>query len=323
MPTIEDLQKHEHNKPKELERDFKKLKEKVKNISKTIKDYKNKKLKKIGFQRAMRYNLARLMNSAARLGNNADVDITRQFILWNENIKFGKNISTAKGYSKIAETYEGTSKSPETAFMTEGKKLFKILGCVKGKKILDVGCGTGRYSVPLAKKGAEVYGIDISEGMLKAAKRKSKGLNTKYQLSDMRKIPYKDETFDKVISSLAIDHVKDYEKAILEILRVTKKGGKIIISTIHPKALQVKESKNKVTKYGIKFKAFFESDEGRINVTSYARTKKQWRDALKNKAKTIKFFDLKVPKSVYSIEPVAYKTIKNKKMILAMSFIKK
>ncbi len=323
MPTIEDLQKHEHNKPKGLERDLKKLKEKVNDISKTIKDYKNKELEKIGFQRAMRYNIARLMNSAARIGNDANANISNQFVLWDKNLKYGKDTPTAEGYSKISETYEGTPKSPETAFMTEGKKLFKMLGCVKGKKILDVGCGTGRYSIPLAKKGAEVHGIDISEGMLEVAKRKSKGLNIKYQLADMRNIPYKDETFDKVVSSLAIDHVKNYKKAILEILRVTKKGGRIAISTIHPESLQVLEGKNKMTKFGTKFKAFFESEGGRVNVISYARTKKQWKDALKNKAKTIKFFDLKVPKSVYRIEPVAYRVIKNKKMILAMSFIKK
>jgi len=79
-------------------------------------------------------------------------------------------------YNKIAEHYHShrTKKHPKGWFfneMLEMPAMFELLGNVKGKKVLDFGCGSGIYAKILTKKGAIVKGFDISEEMLKIAKK--------------------------------------------------------------------------------------------------------------------------------------------------------
>ena len=89
--------------------------------------------------------------------------------------------------------------------------------------ILDVACGTGRFFKLYSGK---VYGIDISEDMLKQARKKKPFFLKK---ADAEKIPFKDEMFDIVNTSQFIKHTPNYEKVIKEMTRVAKKGGKLII----------------------------------------------------------------------------------------------
>ena len=79
-----------------------------------------------------------------------------------------KELPTAEGYDRWAPIYEHNENPlmalDEMAFMEN------IQPVVKGERILDLGCGTGRYTIWLSEKGAEVTGVDGSEGMLKIAR---------------------------------------------------------------------------------------------------------------------------------------------------------
>ncbi len=94
-------------------------------------------------------------------------------------------------------------------------------------KILDCSCGTGEFLRKLQGK-AQVYGLDISEEMLKIARRKLPA-ETKLQKADVHNLPFEDNFFDDVISTEAFHHYYDQRKALQEMVRVAKKGGKVIV----------------------------------------------------------------------------------------------
>lgn len=106
----------------------------------------------------------------------------------------------------------------------------------KKKKILDVCCGTGINSFILAKKGASVWGIDLSENQIKMAfKRRKKFLNLKlkFQIMDAEKLQFKDNFFDMVICSFGLHELgslKVLENVIREVKRVLKPRGRLIIA---------------------------------------------------------------------------------------------
>lgn len=111
-------------------------------------------------------------------------------------------------------------------------KLFKGNGI---KKVLDVGCGTGNFSIKLAKMGYDVTGVDISDEMLKIAKKKAKKerLNIEFYNMDIYDLSFPSNYFDAVFSMAAFEFIQYPEKAINELFRVTKKGGDILVGTIN------------------------------------------------------------------------------------------
>ncbi len=151
-------------------------------------------------------------------------------------------------YDIIAEHYHNfrTKEHPEGWFyneMLEMPATLELLGNVKGRKVLDFGCGTGIYTKILKKKGAKIKGFDISSGMLKIAKewvpevefKKSSGYN----------IPFK-EKFDVVVASLVLDYAKDWNKVFKQVKKLLKKGGIFVFSGGNPVSeITKKVNKNK------------------------------------------------------------------------------
>ncbi len=98
-----------------------------------------------------------------------------------------------------------------------------------GDKVLDVGVGTGIFALELMKSKVDITGIDVSEKMLSIAR--SKGVPN-VALGDAASLDFPDESFDLVISITALEFIKDYEKAISEMVRVCKKGGRVVVGTL-------------------------------------------------------------------------------------------
>lgn len=99
----------------------------------------------------------------------------------------------------------------------------------EGKKVLDIGCGTGRFGLIAKEKGAEVVGIDVAEKMLKETAQKFP-----VTAADGAKLPLDNEAFDHVFSFMVLMVIPNYEQAIAEINRVLKPGGKLFWSIVHP-----------------------------------------------------------------------------------------
>jgi len=141
-----------------------------------------------------------------------------------------------KKYDKIAEYYHmfRTKDNPKGWFYNEFLEMpatFRLLGNVKGKKILDFGCGSGIYAKRLTEKGAIVRGFDVSKKMVKIAKKENLGLDIRY--GSGYKIPF-NESFDIVIASLVMCYLKDWDKVFKQVYHILKKGGYFIFSIGNP-----------------------------------------------------------------------------------------
>ena len=115
--------------------------------------------------------------------------------------------------------------------------IFRLIGSVKGLTILDAGCGNGYLCRLLATKGARMVGVDVSKKFIKIARRKEKEapLGIVYHVGTLCRLSmFKAETFDMVISNLALMDVLDLEEAIRELHRVLKKKRRLIFSIMHP-----------------------------------------------------------------------------------------
>jgi ubiquinone/menaquinone biosynthesis C-methylase UbiE len=111
-------------------------------------------------------------------------------------------------------------------------RLFKKKGI---KNVLDLGCGSGRHLVYLAKNGFEVYGIDIADYGLKIAKDwlKKEGLKANIKIGSIyKRLPYEDNSFDAIVSTQTLHHekIKNIRKLIKEIERILKPNGLIFIT---------------------------------------------------------------------------------------------
>lgn len=104
-----------------------------------------------------------------------------------------------------------------------------------GSRILDVGCGSGNYSLQLARLGYQVVGIDISEEMLKLAREKAQkeGFDIRFEKQDVYALTFDSESFDGIFSMAAFEFIHEEKQAMDEMLRVLKPGGDLIIGTIH------------------------------------------------------------------------------------------
>jgi ubiquinone/menaquinone biosynthesis C-methylase UbiE len=108
---------------------------------------------------------------------------------------------------------------------------YKLVKERKENTVLDIGCGTGHGSNILSQKFEKVYGVDVSSGAIEIAKKKFHRKNITFLVGSGTEIPFKSNTFDIIVAFEVFEHIKDWKAFLLEIKRVTKKNGKIYIST--------------------------------------------------------------------------------------------
>ncbi len=107
------------------------------------------------------------------------------------------------------------------------KRIIEDIGDIKNKKILDIGCEAGYISLRLMKKEGDVFGIDVCEPALKKYFMRTGKTGV---LGIAQKMPFRNEAFDAVVCSEAIEHMPDLDSVFMEIQRVTKEKGRIIIT---------------------------------------------------------------------------------------------
>jgi ubiquinone/menaquinone biosynthesis C-methylase UbiE len=115
-------------------------------------------------------------------------------------------------------------------------KLLKILQPKTNSIYLDIGCGTGNYTNTFQKKGFTFIGIDPSKKMLEKAKLKNSAII--WKLGHAENIPLPPRHIDGIIGSLTIHHWNDLQKSFLELHRVLKPSGQVVIFTSTPKQMK-------------------------------------------------------------------------------------
>ena len=97
-----------------------------------------------------------------------------------------------------------------------------------GQKVLDLAAGTGRSSEPYADAGVTVVACDFSPGMLEVGKRRRPDID--FVAGDATNLPFADNSFDATTISFGLRNVNEPHKALAEMLRVTKPGGRLVIA---------------------------------------------------------------------------------------------
>lgn len=113
--------------------------------------------------------------------------------------------------------------------------MLEACGNVEGLRILDCGCGEGRFCRILAERGAEsVLGLDLCESMINAAKVLQSDREV-YQVADVQDLSFiADESLDLAVSYLNQCDLPDFNANTREVFRVLKRGGRFIIANLHP-----------------------------------------------------------------------------------------
>lgn len=122
------------------------------------------------------------------------------------------------------------------------KKLInKIHGSIKNKKLLDVGCGVGDFSIMFTKMGADVTGIDITKEVIEKAKNRAKQLSCKFLVTSIKDMDFPPQSFDIITSITLLQHIPDdaLSSSVQKIADSLKTGGYIyILETVPPLTMQ-------------------------------------------------------------------------------------
>ncbi len=138
-------------------------------------------------------------------------------------------VDVATGYARWAEVYD----LPGNPLVEcEEPTVRAMLDGLDGSPVLDAACGTGRYLAYLAAQGHDVIGVDISPEML--AKARQKVPDADLRAGDLLRMPVADGEATAVVCTLAVDHVEELRPAYAEFARVTRPGGTIVVSAMHP-----------------------------------------------------------------------------------------
>jgi len=137
--------------------------------------------------------------------------------------------STLEAYERWSSSYPPIPHNP--LMRAEQTAMFECWPDVTGKRVLDLACGTGRYTHRLVDdRAAAVVALDLSEGMLRRAAAPGR------VQADMMSLPLRTGAFDVVVSGLAIGHANSIYAWMDEVARVLGVGGVLLYSDFHPEA---------------------------------------------------------------------------------------
>ena len=156
-------------------------------------------------------------------------------------------------YTDISKTYDDYRSYPESLI----KKIIALGSISQGKKVLDLGCGTGNMASQLRRViKADVIGVDASFDMLKVAKGKS--LEVICADIDNQRLPFRDGSFDTVIVAYVIHQIKNLAFLLSECYRVLRDGVLVLLTSSH------KQIENQHPVIKVFFPSYIDIDKGRF-----------------------------------------------------------
>ena len=141
----------------------------------------------------------------------------------------------APDFGPLAETYDRLR--PVDDNWREVVDVLVAEGDLAGRRVLDVGCGTGVLAEALAQRGARVWGVDASPEMLARA-RGHAGRRVGFKLGRAEALPFRDAWFERAVLRLVV-HLVDRPRALAELARVLRPEGRVVIATFAPEHFDV------------------------------------------------------------------------------------
>ena len=141
-------------------------------------------------------------------------------------------------FDKKAPEYDAWYQTQKGALVDalETECAFNLFQPEAGMHVLDAGCGTGNFSMKMAALGATIDGIDLSEPMIAYAREKAAvspyAEQLRFHVGDLYTLPFPDNHFDAVLSMAAFEFIHEDLRALNEMMRVVKPGGRVLVGTI-------------------------------------------------------------------------------------------
>src|SRR4051812_7515528 len=146
-----------------------------------------------------------------------------------------REVPTREGYDQWAASYD---KDANPLVILEEGHVAAILGEVRGQSIADIGCGTGRHALRLARAGAEATALDFSEEMLARARAKPGAERVRFvQPGLCRPLPLPDASYARVLCCLVLDHIRKLDLLFSDLRRVCNAGGFVLVTAMPPAML--------------------------------------------------------------------------------------
>jgi ubiquinone/menaquinone biosynthesis C-methylase UbiE len=145
-----------------------------------------------------------------------------------------QEVSVQEGYALWAASYD---QEKNGLIFVEERHVDRLLAQLPFTRVLDVGTGTGRHALKLARRGASVTAIDQSPEMLAVARQAAlrDGLPIDFQLASLDDgLPFEARQFDLLISALMLSHMPNLAHALQEFARVLQVGGYLLMTDFHP-----------------------------------------------------------------------------------------
>jgi ubiquinone/menaquinone biosynthesis C-methylase UbiE len=141
----------------------------------------------------------------------------------------------AKIFDEWPEKYDQWFETPigKVVREFESRLLLELVRPCRGERILDVGCGTGIFTLDLLAAGSRVIGLELSLPMLQRARKKAVGRPLHMVQGDMRRLPFPDSSFDRTVSVTAIEFLEDARAGVDELFRVTRPGGHVVVASLN------------------------------------------------------------------------------------------
>ena len=118
--------------------------------------------------------------------------------------------------------------------MVDAIEVSAVLDVARGKRVLEVGCGTGLVLEKVARQAGSAVGVDLSSGMLRHAR--ARGLDV--HEGNATALPFRDAEFDVAYSFKVLAHVPDIDRAVAELFRVVKPGGHVLLEVYNRASLR-------------------------------------------------------------------------------------
>jgi ubiquinone/menaquinone biosynthesis C-methylase UbiE len=132
-------------------------------------------------------------------------------------------------YAASFEKYRSQTMETTAALI---RSILRYMPSSPGVRIIDIGCGTGRYALVLASATeAQIFATDLSRAMLEKSQEKDNARDVSWFLSDASRMPFAGERFDVALLFLVLHVVKDSKKALQEAYRILRPGGHCLILT--------------------------------------------------------------------------------------------